>query len=249
MITNIDDNLGRLFARLDELGRTADTLVIFMTDNGGTHTRLFSAGMRAGKGSPHQGGTRVPSFWHWPGRLPEGVNVERLAAHVDCFPTLAALAGAKIPDGVELDGRSLIPLLEDAAAPWDDRYLFVHLGRWPRGEVEAAKFTNCAVRNARFRLVNNRDLYDIESDPGETTNVIDRHPDVVAAMREAYDAWWSEAKAGLVNEDAVGPDVNPMKALYWKQFGGGPDDELRERMKWVNAKRLYGERKRKQKAN
>jgi arylsulfatase len=240
MITNIDDNVGRLVEKLAELGIDRETLVIFMTDNGGTHTRWFGAGMRGGKATPHQGGTRVPSFWRWPGKLAEGVDVAGLAAHVDIFPTLAALGGAKTPSGVELDGRSLIPLLEDADAPWEDRYLFVHLGRWPRGEVEAAKFTNCAVRNARFRLVNNRELFDLAADPGETTNVVDEHPQVVAAMRKAYDAWWEEAKAGMVNEDAIGPNVNPMKALYWQQFGGGPDEALRERMKWANAARMDG---------
>jgi arylsulfatase A-like enzyme len=249
MITNIDDNMGRLLAKIGELGIDKDTLVIFMTDNGGTHTRLFSAGMRAGKASPYQGGTRVPAFWRWPGTLSEGVDVKALTAAIDCFGTLAALAGAKIPADVRLDGRSLIPLLENPDAPWDDRYIFVHLGRWPRGEAEAAKFTNCAVRNSRFQLVNNRELYDLESDPGETTSVIDQHPEVVAAMRKAYDAWWVEAKAGMVNEDAVGPDVNPMKALYWQQFGGGPDAALAEKMKWANAQRLQERPRRKQQAN
>ncbi len=235
MITNIDDNMGQLFARLDELGKTKDTLVIFISDNGGTHTRLFSAGMRASKGSPYEGGTHVPCFWRWPGTLPAGVDVDRLTAHIDFFPTFAALAGAKVPANVKVDGRSLLPLLEDPQAAWPDRYVFVHQGRWNRGEADAAKYTNCAVRNQRFRLVNNRELYDLESDPGETTNVIDQHPKVVADMRRAYDAWWQEARAGMVNEDAVGPDVNPMKALYWQQFGGGPDAELAERMKWSNS--------------
>jgi arylsulfatase len=238
MITNIDENVGKLVTKLKELGIEDDTLLIFMTDNGGTHTSWYGAGMRAGKATPYQGGTRVPSFWRWPGRLAEGVDVNKLTAHLDIFPTLAALAGAKVPAGVELDGRSLIPLLENGDAPWEDRYVFVHLGRWPHGEMEAAKFTHCAVRNARFRLVNNRELYDLASDPGESVNVIEQHPQVAAAMRKAYDAWWDEAKAGMVNEDAVGPDVNPMKALYWRQFGGGPDEALRERMKWANAARI-----------
>jgi arylsulfatase A-like enzyme len=245
MITNIDDNMGKLLEEIDKLGIADKTLVIFMTDNGGTHTRLFSAGMRAGKGSPYQGGTRVPSFWRWRGKLPEGVDVNRLAAHIDCFPTLAELAGAKIPADVHVDGRSLIPLLEDPSAPWPDRYVFVHQGRWPKGQADEAKFRNCAVRNARFRLVNNRELYDLQSDPGETTNVIDEHPEVVAGMRKAYDAWWAEARRGMVNEEAVGPKINPIKALYWRQFGGGPDAALLEQMNPANAARYYNRNPRK----
>ncbi|REK19548.1 MAG: arylsulfatase [Planctomycetota bacterium] len=243
MITNIDDNMGKLLERVDQLGIAGDTLVIFMTDNGGTHTRLFSAGMRAGKGSPYEGGTHVPSFWRWPGTLSEGVDVDALTAHIDYFPTFVELAGTETPEGVKPDGRSLVPLLEDPGAAWADRYIFVHQGRWPKGQAEAAKFKNCAVRNSRFRLVNNRELYDLQADPGETTNVIDEHPQVVSAMREAYDAWWQEALAGMVNEDAVGPKINPVKARYWKQFGGGPDAALLERMDPAQSERLQGRRR------
>jgi arylsulfatase len=243
MITNIDDNIGRLLAKLDDLGKAKDTLVIFQTDNGGTHTRLFSAGMRAGKNTPYQGGTRVPCFWRWPGTLPGGVDVKRLTAHIDYFSTFAALAGAEVPAAVHPDGRSLLPLLENPAADWDDRYIFVHQGRWPHGGADDAKFANCAVRNARFRFVNNAELYDLQIDPRETTNVINAHPEVVAAMRSAYDTWWQEARAGMVNEDAVGPNVNPFKALYWQQFGETPDPKLLEQMNWANAAKLDGGRK------
>jgi arylsulfatase len=222
MITNIDENLGRLLAQLKEWDLERRTLVIFMTDNGHPLGGLYNAGMRGAKGTPYQGGTRVPAFFRWPGVLPAGVDVPRLAAHIDLFPTLAELAGAKLPDGVRLDGRSLVPLLKDPQAPWADRYLFTHVGRWERGAAAESKFAKCAVRNSRFRLIENRELYDIEADPGEMRNVIDEHPQVVAAMRAAYDRWWEEILPALENEDAVGPKVNPFKELYWKQFGGEP---------------------------
>jgi len=238
MISNIDDNIGRLLAKLDELQLAENTLVIFMTDNGGTHTHLFSAGMRAGKNSPYEGGTHVPCFWRWPGKLQAGVDVDRLTAHIDYFPTFAALVGAELPPDVKLDGRSLLPLLSNQQVDWTDRYLFVHQGRWPRGAAEAAKFNNCAVRNERFRFVNNAELYDLEVDRGETTNVIDQHLEVVAAMRDAYDAWWQEARAGMVNEEAIGPNVNPFKAAYWAQFKLTPDPKLLEQMKWSHAAQL-----------
>ncbi len=222
MVTNIDDNIGRLLAQLKQWDIERDTLVIFMTDNGHPMPGLFNAGMRSNKGSPYQGGTRVPSFWRWPGKLKEGVDVSKLTAHIDILPTLAEITGAKLPENVALDGRSLVPLLADASAAWPDRHVFVHVGRWPRGQVAQAKFEKCAVRSSRFRLVNNSELFDILADPGETTNVIDQYPQQVAVMRKAYDQWWSEILPCLENEDAVGPEVNPFKALYWKQFGGGP---------------------------
>ena len=229
MITNIDDNVGALLGRLKEWGIEKDTLVIFMTDNGSAMAgggrggvKMFNAGMKGKKGTPYQGGTRVPSFWHWAGRLQAGADVDKLTAHIDIFPTLAELAGAKTPADLKLDGRSLLPLLKDPNADWADRYVFVHKGRWPRGGAARAKYGACAVRNSRFRLVNNKELYDIRHDPGETTNVIGEHPQVVAKMRAAYDQRWKEVLPAMDNEDAVGPGVNPFKEMYWKQFGGAP---------------------------
>jgi arylsulfatase A-like enzyme len=222
MITSIDDNVGRLMANLGRGGLDRRTLVIFMTDNGHARSRLYNAGMRGSKGGPYQGGTRVPAFFRWQGVLRAGADVDKLAAHIDLFSTLAELAGAQIPAGIKLDGRSLVPLLQDPHADWPDRYIFVHQGRWPRGQAAQSKYQNCAVRNSRFRLVNNKELYDIKNDPGETTNVIAQYPEVVEEMRAAYDRWWEEILPALENEDAVGPKVNPFKERYWKQFGGGP---------------------------
>jgi arylsulfatase len=180
--------------------------------------------MRGSKCTPFQGGTRSGVFFRWPGALKAGVDVDKLAAHIDIFPTLAELAGAKIPDGIQLDGRSLVPLLKDAGAPWPDRYFFTHVGRWPKGKAVESKYAGCAVRNARFRFENNRELHDIMNDPGETKNVIDQFPEVVKEMRAAYDKWWDEVLPCTVeNDNAVGPAVNPFKELYWKQFGGGPE--------------------------
>jgi arylsulfatase len=225
MVTNIDDNMGTLLAKVREWGLERNTLVIFMTDNGHQfpNTTIFNAGMRASKGSPYQGGTRVPAFWRWPGVLAAGADVDQLAAHIDLFPTFAELAGAKVPEGIKLDGRSLVPLLTDPKADWPDRTLFTHVGRWPTGKAAAAKYDKCSVRNSRFRLVNNAELYDLKADPGEQKNVIADHPEVVAGLRKAYDQWWAEVLPALENEHAVGPAVNPFKERYWKQFGGGPE--------------------------
>jgi arylsulfatase A-like enzyme len=170
----------------------------------------------------------VPSFWRWPGVLKPGVDVDRLTAHVDIFSTLAELAGAKVPEGLALDGRSLAPLLRDPSADWPDRELFVHVGRWAKGKASESKFTQCAVRYSRFRLVHNAELYDLRADPGETRNVIAEHPDVVARMRAAYDRWWAEVLPAMENEDAVGPKVNPFKEKYEAQFGRGARRETKK---------------------
>ena len=216
MISNLDDNVGKLLAQLKEWDLDKNTLFIFTSDNGSAVGR-YNAGMRGIKGSPFQGGTRVPMFVYWLGRIESGV-ANQLTAHIDIFATFAELAGAPIPDGVNLDGRNLLPIYQDRNVDWADRYLFTHVGRWQRGRASESKYRNCAVRTARFRLVNNTMLHDILNDPGETVNVIDQFPEEVAKMRAAYDEWWEEVLPLLVNEDTVRPAQNPFKVRYWEQF-------------------------------
>ena len=239
MIANIDDNVGRLLAKLKDWGIERDTLVVFMNDNGGTAgIRIFNAGMRGGKNSPWLGGTRAASFWRWPGTF-KPADVGALTAHIDFFPTIAELAGAKLSDQAraQVEGRSLVPLLKDPNAPWPPRILFTHIGRWARGQVAQAKYRNCSVRTARWQMVcvsnsgeKQWQLFDVKADPGEKNDVAAQHPEVVKELDAAYDNWWDSVQPQLVNENAVGPKVNPFKELYWKQFGGGPDAETLRRM-------------------
>jgi arylsulfatase len=228
MIENIDDNFGLLMQKLDEWQAWENTLVIFMTDNGqagrraklnGKNTPLFTAGFKTGKGSPYEGGTHVPAFWRWKGVLGEGVDINALTAHIDLYKTFCELAAVEIPAGIQqIDGRSMLPLLENPQAAWDDRYLFVHQGRWAKGaDPNESKFKNCAVRTQRWRLVNDKDLYDISKDPYEKVNVIDDHPQVVADLRAAYDKWWAETVPLMVNENAPYAPQQPQAVRYEKQ--------------------------------
>jgi arylsulfatase len=229
MIANIDDNVGRLLAKLRDWGIERDTLVVFMNDNGGTAgVKVYNAGMRGQKVTPYQGGTRAASFWRWPGTLPAAMDVARLTAHIDVFPTLAEIAGAKVPAEVAagFDGRSLLPLLRDANADWPERTLFTHVGRWPKGKAAESKYKEFRVRTSQWSLVGHDktklELYDLPADPGEQNDLAARQPEVVRRLMESYDRWWDEVVPCLENEDAVGPKVNPFKERYWKQFGGGP---------------------------
>jgi arylsulfatase len=111
-----------------------------MTDNGSAAgAGVFNAGMKGKKGNPNEGGTRVPAFFRWNSVLKEGVDVDRLTAHIDMYPTLAELAGAKLPAKEQVEGRSLVPLLKDPTAKWKDRFLFTHVGRWPKGANQSPK--------------------------------------------------------------------------------------------------------------
>jgi arylsulfatase A-like enzyme len=237
MNENIDTNFGVLLKKLKDWGIEDNTLVMFIgTDNGGQPDacKFFNAGMRGDKGSPYQGGTRAPCFFRWPaGGIQGGAECAALSAHLDIFPTLAEITGATLSDEVkkQVEGHSLLPLLKNPRAKWPDRTLVHHVGRWPKGKVEEYKYKNCAIQNSRFTLVNNQELYDLQTDPGEKLNVIADHPEVVASLRTTYDQWWKEVQPLLVNENATNvPKVNPMKALYWKQFGGGPNEAMLQQM-------------------
>ena len=235
MIENVDTNFGQLMKRVDEWGIANNTMVIYLaSDNGGTKGhKIYNAEMRGTKGRPYQGGTRVPCFVRWPeGGIPAGATCNALTSGMDIFPTLAQLTGATLPDEAQgqVEGRSLLPLINNPQTTWPNRTLVHHVGRWDKGKMEEWKHQKCAIQNSRFTLVNNKELYDLEADPGERNNVIKKHPDVVAKLRGAYEQWWSEIQPLVVNEDAFGPEVNPMKALYWEQFGGEPDQKTRNRM-------------------
>jgi arylsulfatase len=128
------------------------------------------------------------------------------------------LAGADVPEK-QVEGRNLLPLIEDLQAEWPDRYLYTHVGGWPTGaNPDDFQWKKYSVRNQRFRFVNDNALYDMEQDLGQTANVIDAHPDVVQAMRAAYDAWWKETRPLRVNEDAPMSPTRPFHELYRQQL-------------------------------
>jgi arylsulfatase A-like enzyme len=200
MVTNLDDNLGRLLARLDELKRAGDTVVVFLTDNGPAGAR-FNGGLRGLKGSVYDGGIRVPCFVRWPGKCPAGHKVDRIAAHIDVAPTLLDACGVARPVGVKFDGVSLWPLLQGRRVDWPDRTLYF---QWHRGD-EPELNRACAARSQRWKLVQplgagpgpfagrpRFELYDMAADPFETADVAEKHADVVGRMRRGYEAWFKD---------------------------------------------------------
>jgi arylsulfatase A-like enzyme len=218
MIAHFDAALGRLLDHLENRKLLESTLIVFVTDNGHSVPTVYNAGMKAAKGTPYQGGIRVPSFWSWRGRIPAGVDCNALTAHLDFLPTIAQLAGRPAPPN--LDGHSLLPLLQNPASPWPDRLLFTHVGRWESGDSAAHKHRGSAVRSPRYKLVNGSELYDLQEDPAESRNVIAEHPDIAANLSAAFDRWWMDVlPAALEHEMARGPDQNPFKARFYTQYG------------------------------
>ncbi|MAU17014.1 MAG: arylsulfatase [Muricauda sp.] len=230
MIENIDDNFGEMMAKLEAWGALDNTIVIFMTDNGmsmppithnGEKEYPFNAGLKGRKNTPHEGGTHVPFFVQWKGVLGQGVDIDGLASHIDLYQTFCELAGVNLPKSIQkMDGRSFVPLLENPNAPWEDRNLFFHCGRWAAGEREQAKYIKCAVRTEQWRFVNNSQLYDISKDPFEEQDVSANNPKVIEQFREVYDRWWASTLPFMVNEDlpSVEPEDQPLVKRYYEQL-------------------------------
>ena len=111
MVTNIDDNVGRLLKKLQDLNIAENTVVIFMTDNG-PQQRRYNAGMRGLKSSVYRGGVRVPFWIRYPALKRSNFEIEATAANIDVLPTLADICNVKVPAGRKIDGISLIPYIK-----------------------------------------------------------------------------------------------------------------------------------------
>lgn len=251
MIANIDHNMGLLRDHLEQTGLDENTILIFMTDNGtsagarfeGLNSEAilgFNAGMRGKKSSVYDGGHRVPFFIHWPaGGLAGGREIDRLSAHIDVLPTLAELAGIKIPKGYDLDGLSLKPLLEDNDKDWRREHLVVQYHGGPRANAmppQPQRFS--VVMTERWRLLLDPDgtgkteLFDITKDPAQRENLVAQFPEVVESLKSAYQPFWDRVSPRLtpVSID-IGNVTEPHSVLSsqdWHMETGNPPWNFRQ---------------------
>ncbi len=225
VIAEIDDSLGRILGALEEHGLRERTLVVFTSDNGpwlcyGNHAG--SAGpLREGKGTSWEGGARVPCIMSWPGRIPVGSVCDRLSATIDLLPTIAALAGAPLP-ARPIDGVDIVPLLEGrgGASPRRTYYyyygghlngvrrdawklVFPHEYRSQRGVEPGADGHPGPYGQGECAL----ELYDLEADPGETTDLAQRHPELVRELQVLGER--ARAELGDRHREVRGQGVRP----------------------------------------
>ncbi|MCL6501605.1 MAG: sulfatase [Pirellulales bacterium] len=207
VIEEIDWSVGEIVAALARHGLTERTLIIFSSDNGpwlsyGDHAGT-TAGLREGKGTTFEGGVRVPCIMCWPGTIPAGRVVSEPAMTIDILPTLGRLAGAELPRQ-PIDGHDIWPLIvgePGAVSPhealyfyWDRELQAVRSGRWKlhfeheyrtlAGQPGGSGGRPANYQQARIGLA----LFDLEADPGETTDLAAQHPEVVARLQQLADA-------------------------------------------------------------
>ena len=218
MITNVDENLGVLRGKLKEFGVAENTILIFMTDNGtaagvtldrdGFLIAGYNAGMRGKKGSEYNGGHRVPFFLHWKGGdIQSGREVDQLTSYTDILPTLVDLCNLEGPD-VDFDGKSILPLIRGNAEGWAERFVITDTQR----EDVPIKGKQSAVMTDKWHLIRGEELYDMDTDPGQSTDVAAEHPEIVKKLRDAYEGWWEDTSLDfddyceiIINADAESP--------------------------------------------
>lgn len=188
MCENLDDNIGRVLKKLDELKIAENTIVVYFHDNGPNGWR-YNGGMRGRKGTTDEGGLRSPLFIRWPGKIRSQTKVERISGAIDITPTLLGLAG--ITSGLKnpLDGASFAPALLASGPEPGERLIFSH---WA-GKV--------SVRSQSHRLDDRGRLYDMTTDPGQTKDISDAAPETKKALTDAVANWRKDVLIGLAGVD------------------------------------------------
>ncbi|MEJ5171494.1 MAG: sulfatase-like hydrolase/transferase, partial [Fimbriimonadales bacterium] len=241
LIETLDDTVGLLLRRLEELGLTERTIVVFTSDNGGLHVPelnhprvTHNTPFRAGKGFNYEGGMRVPLIVRWPGRVPARRVVDAPVNNTGWIPTLLEMVGAPVPEG--LDGTSFASGVLGGTFP--EEPIFWH---FPHYTNQGGRPTG-AMRDGRWMLVEYYDepkaeLYDLETDVSQRRDLAGVNPERVAAMRAAL-ARWREQNAAQLN--TPNPDCN--EALFRRLYVEvdpsrfdpltATDDEWREMAAW-----------------
>ena len=214
MLASLDENVGRVLRRIDDLKLTDHTVVILTSDNGGVdfstaksdnRPPTSNAPFRSGKGTLYEGGLRVPLIIRWPGRTKAGSECAAQVTSQDFFPTLAdALGQTEVP---RHDGVSLLPLLENPKASLNREALFWHYPHYYPRMTPAS-----AIRAGDWKLIqyyedNRLELFNLKTDPAETKNLAATQPAKTKALRKKLDAWRKET-------DAKAPTKNP----DWRQL-------------------------------
>ena len=212
MVTNIDDNLKKLFNKVDELGIKDNTIVIFMTDNGPQHAR-YIAGMKGRKSSVYNGGIRVPFFLRFPAMFSGNQEVNQITAHIDLLPTLSKLCNVEMPRDRKIDGRSFIPSINSEKLP--ERSFFSY---WTRKYPEL--YNNIALQRGQFKLIGKTDynspienfeLYDTYNDPFEKNNLVTQKKSIALSLKKEMHQTFLE----LVNSENL---KNPPRIMLGSDF-------------------------------
>ncbi|WP_373511988.1 arylsulfatase [Persicitalea sp.] len=250
MIDNIDSNVGKILTKLKELGIEKNTIVIFLSDNGPRDRRTkndvypgrWVANLRGTKTSVYDNGIRVPFFVRWPGHIPPSTKLDQMGTMIDILPTVLEACNISKPNGLKLDGKSLLSLWEGKGEKQGERTFFTQL----HGGPTPFEYMHFAVRTQKYKLIGPQDnphgilcppsdpelskvlatleLYDVEGDPSERVNLAKKHPEIVTELLSRYEDWFhdvtQEREAKGVQRIFIGTKAQPSVSLSRFDWGG-----------------------------
>lgn len=237
MITNIDENVGRLFSELTKLGIAENTIVMYLNDNGPNSMR-YVGNMRGMKTHVDDGGIRSPLIVHWPAKIQAGTQSNGLSAHIDILPSILDACGVQATKN-KLDGRSFLPLLTGQAKDLPERTLVLqsHRGNVP------TRFHHFALHRGWWKLVHptgfgaesfpgtaKLQLYDLSKDPQQQNDLAEAKPNKLAELKRAYEAWFEDVSGTRADNFApprivIGTYSEPVTVLTrqdWRHASGRP---------------------------
>ena len=203
MITNIDENVGRLFKKLDSLGIRENTIVMYLNDNG-PNTMRYVGNMRGMKSHVDDGGIRSPLIFHWPAKVAARKTTDVLCAHIDVLPTILDACDVELPSHQQVDGRSFLPLLTQDHAEWPLRQVVLqaHRGNVPQ------KFHHFSLHEEPWKLVHpsgfgkekfsgtpQLQLYDLSKDPRQQNDLAAKYPAVFERLKKSYEKWFADVSS------------------------------------------------------
>ena len=231
MITNIDQNVGKLINNLETNKLLENTLIIYLNDNG-PNTQRYTGDFKGVKGSVSEGGIRSPLWIHWPARFKTSqVITSNTAAHIDIMPTIMDACDLGIPEAFAFDGRSLLEKLDDPAFELAPRPVIIQAHRG----ASLVRYHNFMIRDQQWKLSNNSgfgntrletkkpfELYDLNKDPSESNNIAAEHPDEVKRLTLLYNTWYDDVTMTRIRDKGI-PDIivqkekeNPL-VLTWQE--------------------------------
>ncbi|PXX21834.1 arylsulfatase [Arenibacter sp. ARW7G5Y1] len=227
-IERVDHNIGVLRDFLKESKLEKNTILIFLTDNGSAMPNNHNkAGMRGSKGSVYEGGHRVPCFIYWPEKNIMGdYAFHELTSVMDLLPTFIDLCNLKVDDNIKFDGQSLKPLLLGKKTDLNERYLLVEQQRLPT----PVKWNTNALIHKKWRLINGKELYDMENDFAQKEDVAMQYPEIVKALRKKYEEIWTDISVNdneyhpLILGSTQAPEILlTAQDWYWKNNNDKPN--------------------------
>lgn len=208
MVEGMDKQVGRILAALKALELDDNTIVVFLSDNGGKSPETDMKPLRGSKGMLYEGGIRIPMIVRWPGVVPKGSKSSEPVLTLDLYPTLVAAAGGELPTG-PIDGVDLGPLLRDPDTDIGRGAIFWHFPAYLNGYKGMADegyragwraTPSSAIRSGHWKLIEyfedgKCELFNLSEDPGEQSNLVEKHPEKKAELLAVLRAWQKSVKA------------------------------------------------------